>query len=158
MPEDYSIKLVLGEPYYSRFWAKVEKTNSCWLWHGPKTGNGYGEIEIGSRKKRVSLLVHILSYQMLIGKVPCGMEIDHLCRVRHCLNPCHLEPVTHKENCLRGLSPLAQHARQRDCIRGHSLEEGYTDSRGQRVCRLCRAINKARYWRESRAKRKQQLG
>lgn len=70
----------------------------CWLWSSGQQGHGYGAYSYGGK----SIAAHIYVYQLLVGPVPRGLELDHLCRVRHCVNPDHLEPVTHLENTVRG--------------------------------------------------------
>jgi hypothetical protein len=83
----------------ARFWAKVEKTADCWFWRATRTRDGYGTFYFYGR----SLSAHRWLYQQLIGPVPDGLVLDHLCRIRHCVNPQHLEPVTHRENVIRGM-------------------------------------------------------
>ena len=84
-----------------RFWAKVNKTPDCWLWTGGKTGHGYGVFSLHGRDVRA----HRAAYEFLVGAIPSGLVIDHLCRVPACVNPEHLQPVTQQINCLRqGLS------------------------------------------------------
>ena len=84
-----------------RFWAKVNKTPDCWLWTGGKHGYGYGRFYLHGRYVRA----HRYAYELLVGAIPSGLVIDHLCRVRVCVNPAHLQPVTHQINCQRqGLS------------------------------------------------------
>lgn len=78
----------------SRFLAKVSKTESCWLWCAWSTPAGYGMIKIAGRTAQA----HRVSYELHVGPIPEGHEIDHLCRNRGCVNPAHLEPVTHAEN------------------------------------------------------------
>lgn len=80
-----------------RFWAKVEKTDTCWLWTGALNSRGYGCFAVGG----VSQLAHRVSYQALNGAIPDGLTIDHLCCVKHCVRPSHLEAVTLRENCQR---------------------------------------------------------
>lgn len=82
----------------SRFWERVEKTPTCWLWHGKFNGVGYGQLHIG----QVSFLAHRFSYELVFGPIALGLHIDHLCRNRRCVNPAHLEPVTMQENLRRG--------------------------------------------------------
>lgn len=77
-----------------RFWSYVTKTDACWEWSGPKNEDGYGKLGIG--KKKVS--AHRFAYEILIGPIPVGAEIDHSCRVRSCVNPKHLQVATRKQN------------------------------------------------------------
>src|SRR3990167_9081181 len=90
----------------ARFWVRVDKTATCWLWKGSIDSQGYGRL---SRRPRRS--AHRFSYQLLIGPIPPGRELDHLCRVRHCVNPDHLEAVTRRVNILRGMGAPAVLAR-----------------------------------------------
>ena len=138
---EYIIRSVLGE-YYSRlFWAKVNKTDTCWLWTGAKKKNyPHGKFSVGVAGKTLHFAPHRLVYEMFVGRIPEGMEPDHLCRVPDCCNYEHVEPVTHKENMLRGENPAAWHARQTHCKYGHSLEDAYRQH-GARVCRTCRKQN-----------------
>ena len=80
-----------------RILSRTVKTPSCWFYTGAKNG-GYGAIEINGKKT----VVHRLMYEAVVGKVPDGMELDHLCGIKHCVNPEHLQPVTHLENTRRG--------------------------------------------------------
>lgn len=90
----------LPAPVWVRFWQKVERTDECWLWAGAVNDSGYGAIWDGYRL----VYAHRLSYEMHGGAIPDGMQLDHLCRVRRCVNPAHLEPVTHRENIDRGVA------------------------------------------------------
>lgn len=82
-----------------RFWTKVVKTDTCWLWTGHLNSKGYGQLNVGKRLP----MAHRLSYEWAVGEIPTGLVIDHLCRVRNCVNPDHLEPVTTAVNNARGL-------------------------------------------------------
>ena len=82
--------MILGD----RFWFKVEKTESCWLWQGSMTAKGYGEFRWEGRKR----YAHRLTYEMAHGPIPLGMQIDHKCRVPRCVNPVHLQAVTPQQN------------------------------------------------------------
>lgn len=82
--------------YGSGFWAKVEKTSTCWLWTAGRTTGGYGQCYSPAKG-----YAHRTAYELLVGAIPYGMTLDHLCRVRHCVNPAHLEPVTSAENTRR---------------------------------------------------------
>lgn len=127
-----------------RFWSKVEPEpmSGCWLWNAATFSNGYGHI--GNRKK--NLLAHRVAYLALVGAIPEGLEIDHLCRVRCCVNPSHLEPVIHRTNILRGSGPSAENAAKTACQFGHAY---HVRSSGKRGCRRCDAEKKmARYWRD----------
>lgn len=101
----------------------------CWLWAGYRNPKGYGP--------------HRRAYEALVGPVPDGMQLDHLCRVRHCVNPEHLEPVTAQENVLR--SPLV--TPRTSCRRGlHPWPEYvYVRPSGERECTGCRADRVAEY-------------
>lgn len=100
-----------------RFWSKVQKTPGCWMWTGQVTNSGYGNMKVMRRQR----LAHRLSYELLVGPIPFGLELDHLCSVRVCVNPEHLKPVTPRENVLRSDSVSAVNARKTACHRGHPL-------------------------------------
>lgn len=85
----------------NRFWSKVNKTETCWLWTAAIVqSTGYGRIGTGGRHHMNS--AHRVAYEMMVGPIPKGLQIDHLCRVRHCVNPAHMEVVTSAENTRRG--------------------------------------------------------
>lgn len=120
-----------------RFWAKVAKgsDNECWVWQAARSSNGYGTFYDGARTVRA----HRFAYEAAVGLIPEGLTIDHLCRTRACVNPAHLEPVTSRENILRGTSPSALHAVKTHCPRGHELSGenlGIWPGSGRR-CREC---------------------
>lgn len=122
-----------------RFWSRVEKTPSCWLWTG-RTYNGYGLTYVKVDGRWRSRGVHRVAYEMLVGPIPEGLQIDHLCRVRNCVNPDHLEPVTMLENVRRGISPTAINRRKKRCKYGHLFtpENTYYRQNGDRQCVECR--------------------
>lgn len=130
-----------------RFWAKVDKNHitGCWVWVGHKR-DGYGVFSYGGRGG-VRINAHRYAYQEIIGEIPNGLVLDHLCRQRDCVNPDHLEPVTRKENVLRGFSLSAMQSRQKNCNRGHPLsgDNLYITPRGKRQCRSCRKQSMERY-------------
>lgn len=123
-----------------RFWNRVDKTESCWLWLGGLTRYGYGIMGIGQRGKRVN--AHRFAYEMLVGLIPEGLQIDHLCRVRNCVNPEHLEPVTNAENGRRGVAgqwKVVQRMQVNQCPQGHEFAHPnlYVRPDGARACREC---------------------
>ena len=81
---------------------RVTVTHNCWIWLGPVNRNGYGYVKRGGRK----VMAHRLAYMLKHGPIPAGYVVDHLCRVRQCCNPDHLEAVTVQENTRRGLAVL----------------------------------------------------
>lgn len=111
--------------------------NGCWLWSGPLYWNGYGSI---SQATYGTGLAHRASYEHHVGPIPPGLDLDHLCRVRRCINPEHLEPVTHSVNIQRGFDARLGN----DCQRGH--DQTLPDARwiepstGRSFCRKCKAL------------------
>lgn len=140
--------------FLERFWSKVEVTDTCWLWTGHLNKKGkYGHIRTGLGESKV--VAHRFSWEFINQiPVPDGLELDHLCRVRICVNPSHLEPVTHKTNIYRGMSPAAIHARKTHCIHGHefSVENTYVNPiTKHRQCKTCRGdVDKQRYLNDPR--------
>lgn len=120
-----------------RFWAKVEKTDTCWLWTAALFRNGYGQF----RLPETHVLAHRFAYELERGPIPEGLHLDHLCRVKACVRADHLEPVTPGENVRRGLrGVLTTH-----CPQGHSYSEINTRVyRGKRYCRACDRARLAR--------------
>lgn len=111
----------------------------CWLWQGRLSTQGYGRFS-GQNPK--TLMAHCWAYVHFVGPIPDGRELDHLCRNRSCVNPAHLEPVSHRENMLRGKNAAATNASKTHCIRGHEFttENTWFDpKRKARHCRKCRA-------------------
>ena len=108
--------------------------SGCWLWQGYKNPKGYGIAGHNGKICRA----HRVMYEELVGPIPEGLDIDHLCRVRHCVNPDHLEPVTRRENILRGL-----HGRLKlFCNQGHNRWGAQKDSRSGYQVRRCLECNR----------------
>lgn len=129
MPSDRTIQ---------RFWNSIDKSGECWLWTRPTNG-GYGRLQVDG----VSVYAHRFAYEIEVGRIPDGLCLDHLCRVRNCVRPSHLEPVAFRMNVLRGEGPTAINARKTHCPRGHELSDENLTARARRDCRIC-AIEAAR--------------
>lgn len=137
-PPDTRKRRFLMHPHSTlpqRFWSKVDTSGECWLWRGAKDGQGYAEFFFDCRQ----LAAHRLIYEALVGPIPAGLTIDHLCRNRACVNPAHLEPVSNRVNILRGEGITAQQARQTHCKNGHAFDLFNTrwETKGSRKCRIC---------------------
>lgn len=125
-----------------RFWTKVSKTDSCWLWKGTRTGKGYGIFTLGGKRKRA----HQISYILSVGPIPDSLQLDHLCRNPTCVNPAHLEPVTSRENTIRGLRARFGRSSRKgiplksSCKHGHPYSGDnllVVSTTGRRACRAC---------------------
>ena len=115
---------------------KVNNATGCWEWTAciNPTG-GYGQTRDAAQRK---VYAHRLSYELFVGEIPHGLSIDHLCRVRRCVNPKHLEAVPLKVNILRGDSFSAKRAKQTHCKRGHLLAgHNIKPNKNNRQCRTC---------------------
>lgn len=116
---------------------KIRRDESgCWEWQAYRNHAGYGQVGLNGRLA----LAHRAVYEALVGPIPEGMSLDHLCRNPPCVNPEHLEPVTHAENMRRGdFSRNGEHLRRRThCPRGHTYDAANTrEYRGSRYCRAC---------------------
>jgi hypothetical protein len=147
-------------PFIERFWAKVEITPSCWIWRGALNEKGYGKIGRGGRGEG-NIRAHRASYELFVGPIPEGLELDHLCHTadkscpggntclhRRCVNPDHLEPVTRKINQHRGNGPGGINSRKTHCPKGHTYcpENTVTNpTTGWRTCRICRTAYMKKY-------------
>lgn len=119
-----------------RFWPKVRMTHTCWIWTAGLR-NGYGHMTIGRREDGTDY-AHRIAYRLMVGPIPDGLQLDHLCRDTRCVNPEHLEPVTQQENLLRGETIAARNARVTHCPRGHEYTAANTyEHAGTRHCRAC---------------------
>lgn len=145
-------------PDAKRFFSKVHKDGPipanhpelgpCWIWKAGKS-DGYGSFCVNGR----TVHAHRFAYLNLRGEIPEGLEPDHLCRIRRCVNPFHLELVSQKVNILRGDGPPAQNARKTFCKRGHPLNSTNTRIRknGNRECRIC-SNEQSRRWKKLHAR------
>jgi len=137
------------EERFDEKWMPVPWTG-CWLWTASLDGHGYGQFnKVLSNGKWGSSKAYKFSYERAKGPVPDGLQIDHLCRERSCVNPDHLEAVTQKENILRGTSPAAMNLRKNHCSKGHEWTEDnvalYKGRRG-RMCKQCNRDSANRYY------------
>jgi len=122
-------------PLAVRVWKRITKTDTCWLWAEPLRA-GYGMIKNEGGRP---VGAHRVVYELLVGPIPDGLHLDHLCRVRNCVNPTHLEPVTRRENILRGESFAAANRAKTHCPQGHEYNGMNTrvSQSGKRHCRPC---------------------
>lgn len=127
---------------------KIERVtdSGCWIWMGG-IRSGYGQTSIGRR----NVAAHRAVYEWLRGPIPPGLDLDHLCRVRSCVNPDHLEPVTRRVNLLRGNTLPAANAAMRACKCGHPYTERVSRGRKYRACRRCEARRRRPYQTGRRA-------
>lgn len=148
-----------------RFWRYVspEPNSGCWLWVGSLNKGGYGQLgvkkgQFGAATKRPKV-AHIIAWELYRGPIPDGFQLDHLCRVRSCVNPDHLEPVICRTNLARGMGFVGQNLRKTHCPQGHEYtkENTYLTRRGERNCRACRKLPaKIQYHKEYREAHRQE--
>ena len=130
------MKRTTEERFLSKFRMPMFE-DGCWLWEGTMGDHGYGFLWSGGK----NLQVHRWSYGYFVGPIPAGLQLDHLCRNRRCVNPAHLEPVTARENTLRGYGPTSLNAVKTHCKRGHPFDATNTgyEPKG-RFCIPCKII------------------
>lgn len=131
-----------------RTMSHISKSDDCWVWLGKPANTGYGQIGFGKRNERVTKNAHRVVYELLVGEVPEGKQLDHLCKNRLCVNPAHLEPVTQRENLLRGDGIPAVNAAKTHCVRGHKLSGDNVRTyglRGGRQCIQCVRMRQKQY-------------
>lgn len=140
------------------FWAKVEKGDGCWEWRGhvdtrPRYGYGAFSWTDTISKRGRTTGPHRLAYSLLVGNIPEGLQIDHLCRNRTCVNPSHLEPVTPKVNTLRGVGPAAINSKKTHCGQGHEITATVVaKDRIFRECSICKVARNKSDWEKRKAK------
>lgn len=137
-----------------RFFSKVEHSlDGCWAWTGNQNGRGYGYFYVTGL--RGSRLAHRVAYEHFVGPIPEGLQIDHLCRVRHCVNPEHMEVVTNRENTLRGRAG-EHYSLRTHCKNGHPFTAENTQLRSDagRRCLTCRKEYDRKKWQERKARQK----
>lgn len=132
-----------GQPLAERILRMTDRSGECWLWTGRKNPRGYAQIVIVKHQRSA----HRVSYETFVGPIPEGLEIDHLCRVRHCVNPEHLEAVTSRENKRRAVAATGLIAGKRaggmqlgeTCSKGHVVDgDNVAERRGLLCCLACR--------------------
>jgi len=127
-------------PLADRFWPKVARRGSdeCWPWLASTNGVGYGQIARG-RAGTGMIGAHRVAYELLVGPIPAGLHLDHLCRNTLCVNPAHLEAVSARTNIRRGVAPSIARSRADACPHGHPFtpENTHITPRGYRQCREC---------------------
>jgi hypothetical protein len=129
------------------FWVKVgsRTDNGCWPWLASKDSDGYGNFWVGGKCRGA----HRVSYELIVGGVPEGLQLDHLCKRRDCVNPWHLEPVTPKENKYRSRKQFVEEVPHTKmiCVNGHpyTTDTTYLEPRGGKQCRICMRATTERY-------------
>ncbi len=140
----------MGTIHPARFWAKVDQSGDCWEWTAFRNQYGYGTYRLDGRQ----CMAHRVAYEMLVGPIPKGLEIDHLCRNRGCVNPAHMETVTGKVNTLRGVGITAVNAKKTHCPKGHEFTKENTriTPDRKRVCRQCQRDASLAWYHKNRGK------
>ena len=126
---------------WNRFWSKVDASrgiDECWPWVASCVQDGYGQFWLNGTQAKS----HRVAYELIVGQIPAGLTIDHLCRNRSCVNPFHMEAVTHRENIMRGTGLAPANAAKAECPRCGSGFKQYwhkTSSSWKRFCAPCSA-------------------
>lgn len=145
-----------SEQQVAAFWAKVDpcRTDGCWFWTASRNKLGYGRFYAYGVKSHAA---HRYAHELLVGPIPDGLEINHVCRQPSCVNPQHLEAVTHQVNMRLGFTGVPSGVQQRAktmCPYGHyySAANTYVNPRGERQCRTCVRTRVAAWRRQHLAK------
>lgn len=136
-----------------RFWSRVDQKGQdfCWHWLGPINSNGYGRFHAEGR----SVMAHRVPVWLSGKLIPSGMEVDHICKNRRCVNPAHLRVVTHRENLLSGDTITAKAAATTHCPAGHELSgDNLLAVPGRRKCRECERSRKSAKYEPTTSRRR----
>lgn len=132
--------------FYS--FVSVDNSTGCWNWKRSTSSGGYGVLYVSGKQQHA----HRFAYSNIVGSIQEGPDLDHLCRNRKCCNPAHLEPVTRRENLLRGDTITAKNAVKTHCPLGHEYNSENTIlRRGSRECRKCSAIRSIEYYKKKKS-------
>lgn len=153
MSSDFETKLEELEriKIFSRFMTKINFTKTCWLWtgpinNGPRNGYAFFDIKIAKNKWK-QIRAHRYIWKFLMGNIPNNLVIDHICRIRHCVNPTHLRLVTHRTNSLENSNSVAaRNSKKTHCPKGHPLNgDNLRPPMRWRRCKKCSNINAQTY-------------
>ncbi len=137
------------EIYLTRFLQRIQiDEKGCWVWAHSKSGSGYGEFCVNNKVYST----HCFIYEYYHGSINPNLEIDHLCRNQLCVNPLHLEQVTHQQNVLRGISPAARGAKKTHCPQGHEYTPENTCVSSGRHCLTCARVSCHNYYQKRKMK------
>lgn len=146
------VKGFVSMPLAERMETKIERSDglSCWHWRGARSSGGYGQIWVDGKLRPA----HRVMYELKVAQVPEDLVIDHLCRVRHCVNPDHMEVVSQEENIRRGEGGK-NYRDKTHCPQGHPYagDNLYTAPSGNRLCRKCQRRHQRAFRKRARLER-----